>query len=248
MKAFTAALVAATMLTAPAYAWDYNQYGSGQQIGDNASGVQNNTSQRQGQTQGQSQSSRSTSGASARSTATGGRGGSGGSVIANVGNGGGSGGNAIGLTVPGGYGNAPCGGGIGLGGLGLSGGGSGGGTLWEFGDCKRMRESSALLQLGYPDAALAELCQIDRVREAFGGRCPGEPGAVMVQMPTPPEPEYQPIRMAYCDPHTSVVWQDGSCHRRPKPKPSIKPMSMTCHDLIVETLRECRVEEKHDAR
>lgn len=116
----------------------------------------------------------------------GGRGGRGGNAtggkssvsIGNVGNGGGGVGSSIGLTVPGGYGSAPCGGGVGLGGLGLSGGGSGGGTLWEFGDCKRMRESSALLQLGFPDAALAELCQIDRVREAFGGKCPGAPVAV----------------------------------------------------------------------
>lgn len=194
-------------------------------------------SQRQGQTQGQT-----ATGGNAR--ATGGRGGSSNVNVTNTvrsGNGGGSnnGGNAIGLTVPGGYGNAPCGGGIGLGGLGLSGGGSGGGTLWEFGDCKRMRESSALLQLGYPDAALAELCQIDRVREAFGGRCPGEPGAMMVQMVPQPIAEPQPVHAAFCDPHTSVVWQDGSCHHKPKPVPHITLQAMTCHDLIVETLREC---------
>jgi hypothetical protein len=99
---------------------------------------------------------------------TGGRGGS----VGNAGNGNGNLNVAPSIGVPSGYGNAPCGGGVSLGGVGMGGGGSGGGSLWEFGDCKRLRESAALRELGYPDAALAELCQIDRVRDAFGGTCP----------------------------------------------------------------------------
>lgn len=83
------------------------------------------------------------------------------------------------VFVPDGSGQAPCGGGIGLGAGALSSGGAGGGTLWEFGDCKRMRESAALRSLAVEtgdarlqQAALNELCQIDRIREAFGGHCP----------------------------------------------------------------------------
>jgi hypothetical protein len=146
-----------------------------QVYGDGSSAAAARSSSTATAVQGQSQSA---TGGRARATggnarASGGKGGSSNvSVNNSVGRSGGSDSGGIALTVPGGYGNAPCGGGIGLGGLGLSGGGSGGGTLWEFGDCKRMRESSALLQLGYPDAALAELCQIDRVRDAFGGKCP----------------------------------------------------------------------------
>lgn len=241
MKTFAAALIAATMLTGPAMAWDYVQNGPGQQIGDNASGVQNNTSQRQGQAQGQRQTA---TGGNAR--ATGGK--SNVSVTNSVRSGGGGVGGGIGLTVPGGYGNAPCGGGIGLGGLGLSGGGSGGGTLWEFADCKRMRESSALLQLGFPDAALAELCQIDRVRDAFGGRCPGEVGAVMVKLPEPPVvvPAPSPRKHWATVPCHLPRYRDasGTCHdAAPKPKPAVE--QMTCHDLLIETLRECH--EPHHA-
>lgn len=51
-----AALIAAAMLSAPeARAWDYYNTGTGQQIGDNATGTQNNIAQRQGQQQGQAQ-------------------------------------------------------------------------------------------------------------------------------------------------------------------------------------------------
>lgn len=82
------------------------------------------------------------------------------------------GGGGVFLSIPDGHGEAPCGGGIGLGGGGSNAGGGVGGTLWEFADCKRMRESAALERLGYHDAATAELCQIDRVRQAMGGECP----------------------------------------------------------------------------
>lgn len=88
---------------------------------------------------------------------------------------GGSAGGGVYLSIPDGHGEAPCGGGIGLGGGGSNAGGGVGGTLWEFSDCKRMRESAALDRMGFRDAAVAELCQIDRVREAFGGKCPGKP-------------------------------------------------------------------------
>lgn len=163
----------AALATQPAFAWDYIQNGGGQQIGDGATGTQNNNrassrsnANAKASSNSFSNSSSSAKGGSARA--------SGGNVsIGSVGSGSGSGGGYVGaITTPDGYGNAPCGGGIGLGGGGGFGGGSGGGTLWEFSDCKRMRESSALRALGYPDAALAELCQIDRVKEAFGGTCP----------------------------------------------------------------------------
>lgn len=153
--------LALLMATTSAYAWTAKTGGSGPQ----AIGQDGGSATAQAQRQGQIQKTRNTA--------------KGGSSNVNVNNsvtsGGGTNGAVVGdlaVTTPEGFGNAPCGGGIGLGGLGLSGGGSGGGTLWEFGDCKRMRESSALRSLGYPDAALAELCQIDRVREAFGGKCP----------------------------------------------------------------------------
>ncbi len=168
MRRLLAALPLIATLATPAYAWDYIQNGKGQQIGDGASGVQNNnraTARSSARASSNATSSSSATGGSARA--------SGGSVnIGSVGGGVSNGGYMPSITVPDGYGNAPCGGGVGLGGVGGFGGGSGGGTLWEFGDCKRMRESAALRALGYPDAALAELCQIDRVREAFGGKCP----------------------------------------------------------------------------
>lgn len=110
----------------------------------------------------------SISGATSRSTATGG---SVGGVNINAGNGG-SGGGGVYVTVPDGRGEAPCGGGISLGGVGLGGGGSGGGSLWEFADCKRMREADFLYKMGFQQAAVNEMCQIDRVKQAFGGQCP----------------------------------------------------------------------------
>ena len=133
--------------------------------------------QHQGQHQGQSQNA----------DATGGAGGSVGGVSVSNGSG------AIGglsITVPDGAGNAPCGGGIGLGGLGLGGGGSGGGTLWEFGDCKRVRESAILRAMAretgdrrLEQGALNELCQIDRIKEAFGGDCPSLTSVEAVDLP-----------------------------------------------------------------
>jgi hypothetical protein len=174
----TALLVAALVLSASsAFAGMYHDAPSGGSSPAAASSATAAQKQAQGQAQHQGQSQTARGGNATGGNATGGRGGSSNVSINNAptsgsGGGGDSYNGGVALTVPGGYGNAPCGGGVGMGGLGLGGGGSGGGTLWEFGDCKRMRESSALLQLGYPDAALAELCQIDRVREAFGGKCP----------------------------------------------------------------------------
>lgn len=169
---FRKALMAGIMLaalSAPALAWTARTGGSGPQAIGQDGGSASAQGQRQSQSS-QSNSAASATGGSARSSAQGGGGGN--SSVTNSVSGGAGYNGGVGLTVPGGYGNAPCGGGLGLGGLGLSGGGSGGGTLWEFSDCKRMRESAALRDLGYPGAALAELCQIDRVRDAFGGHCP----------------------------------------------------------------------------
>lgn len=164
-------LVAILAATSPAMAWDNKNNGHNNQIVDGGPGAQANSRS----------SANAHANSQSRSTSTGGNatGGnanaSGGSVsVGSIGggNGSGSGGGGIALTVPDGIGNAPCGGGIGLGGLGLGGGGSGGGTLWEFADCKRMREASALLHMGFRQAAINELCQIDRVKDAFGGDCP----------------------------------------------------------------------------
>lgn len=146
--------------------------------------------------QSQSAKSRSTSRSSATGgTATGGNatGGSS-SVINQVSGGGGSAGGGLGLSVPEGFGMANCGGGVGLGGLGLSGGGSAGGSLFEFGDCKRMREASFLLGMGYRQAAINELCQIGRVLEAFGGTCPTIEAATVVQ----PEADTTVYNGDYC--------------------------------------------------
>lgn len=171
-------LIAATLLAtgiSPAFSWDYNQTnGHGnQQVGDGATGLQSNQRQGQSQAQAQSQGQRQ----SAHANATGGS--SNVNVSNNSGGGGGYGGGVF-LSIPDGRGEAPCGGGVGLGGGGSSAGGGVGGTLWEFGDCKRLRESKMLHDWGYPDAALAEMCQIDRVKEAFekvGRQCPS-PAAV----------------------------------------------------------------------
>lgn len=184
--------------TATSYAWDNTITGPGpNQIVDGGPGAQ------------------ATARASARASsasfsgAQGGAGGAGGSARARGGsanatggtvniNGGGFGdgsggrGNTGGvfITVPDGMGQAPCGGGIGIGGLGLGGGGSGGGTLWEFGDCKTVREAAALKSLGRPDLALRELCQqISRVREAMGGTC---------DAPAAPAPGPEVYRYDYC--------------------------------------------------
>lgn len=176
MKTLTLAAALALLLAPAAYAWDGTNTGSGQLVEQGAAAQSRAASAaRASSTAGATATGGRATATGGRSTATGGRGGSVniGSVGAGGGSGGGSGGGVASVvTVPEGYGNAPCGGGIGLGGAGGFGGGSGGGTLWEFGDCKRLRESAALRSLGYPDAALAELCQIDRVREAFGGKCP----------------------------------------------------------------------------
>lgn len=179
MKTLTAALLAATMLTTSAYAWTAQTNGPGPQ----AIGQDGGSATAQSQHQGQKQSQVSKGGKGGAGGA-GGQGGNatggkarGGTSNVSVNNsassgGGGSSGGGVFLSIPDGRGEAPCGGGIGLGGGGSSAGGGVGGTLWEFGDCKRMRESAALERLGYTDAAVAELCQIDRVREAFGGTCP----------------------------------------------------------------------------
>lgn len=105
----------------------------------------------------------------------------GGNVTVSNSNGGGTGGGGRGggdnylVTTPDGRGMAPCGGGLGLGAV-LA---SFGGTLWEFQDCKIIREAAMLKSWGYHDAAIAELCQIGRVKDAFGGTCPsvGQPAA-----------------------------------------------------------------------
>lgn len=155
------------------------------------------SNQHQGQHQGQHQFQQATGGAGgAGGSAAGGSGGSvgnvsggtatGGSVsVSGLGSSGGGVGNGPALYVPDGLGQAPCGGGIGLGAFGGVSGGSGGGTLWEFRDCKIMREAGLLRTIahntpGLPkhdvhridQAALNEVCQIGRVLEAFGGKCP----------------------------------------------------------------------------
>jgi hypothetical protein len=145
------------MLASPALAWNGTNTGSGQLV-EQGTAIQNHTSSRS--------YSNAHANSSSRSSATGG----------NVSLGSGVGSNSVGvapsITVPGGYGNASCGGGIGLGGIGLGGGGSGGGTLWEFHNCKVIREAAALQALGQAATAVKLLCeQIDDVRHAMGGHC-----------------------------------------------------------------------------
>jgi len=138
-----------------AMAWDNTQTGRQNQIVDSPN------------SQAQQQTAR---GGNARSTSSS-TGGSGGNVSGiSVSNG--QSGNGVFLSIPDGRGEAPCGGGIGLGGGGSNAGGGVGGTLWEFRDCKIMREANTLDRMGYHQAAINELCQIDRIREAFGGSCP----------------------------------------------------------------------------
>jgi hypothetical protein len=187
----------------PALAWDNTNTGRGpNQIVDGGPGAQATAA------------SRATAGASARSTSRGGNGygGAGGSATGGAGGtgvgtvningsgyGGGSGGGGGGrnnggggifLTVPDGTGQASCGGGLGIGGLTPGAGGSGGGTLWEFKDCKVIREANELRAIGRPDLAMREMCQqIDRVREAMGGSC---------DAPVAPTPESEKYRYDYC--------------------------------------------------
>ena len=167
----SSAVMSAILWSPVANAWTNTTSGPGpQQIVDGGPGAQATSKSK----------ARATS--NSRSEATGGQANA--SVTNNVGgggSGGGGGGGGLGITVPEGLGMANCGGGIGLGGLGLGGGGSGGGTLFEFGDCKRMREISVLLALGYRQAAVNELCQIDRVKDAFGGTCPTEPQPTAIE-------------------------------------------------------------------
>lgn len=158
MKMQTMAVLAFCVSAAPALAWNNTQTGHQNQIVD--------------ATGSQAQQQRATGG---RATATGGN------VTNNV-TGGGMGGYGFGgptITVPDIATAAPCGGGLSLGGVGLGGGGSGGGNLWEFADCKRIREANMLRAIAretnnpvIEQGALNELCQIDRVKRAFGGSCP----------------------------------------------------------------------------
>ena len=117
--------------------------------------------------------------AHARSSATGGNAtGGNASAVGGQASGFGYGGNGgtvnggLALGVPLGTGNASCAAGISVAGLSLGGGGSAGGGLWELHDCKRARQAELLFRWGYRDQAVALLCQIDDVREAFGGECP----------------------------------------------------------------------------
>lgn len=110
-----------------------------------------------------------------------------------------------------------------------------GGTLWEFGDCKRMREVDALRKMAIENkdspagklieqAALNELCQIDRIKDAFGGKCPTlypisvyETGVVV----RPLEPQ-----LGYVG-HCHNLDSDGFCKpfvaiHKSKPKPIVK--------------------------
>jgi hypothetical protein len=122
--------------------------------------------------------SSATGGAGGSARATGGNGyggvGYGGSTSVTVQGGGGNGNNAgtgPAIFLPSLAGNASCGGSISLGGIGPAAGASGGG-MWEFFQCKAVREANMLQQLGRPDLALALMCQqIDRVKEAMGGSC-----------------------------------------------------------------------------
>jgi hypothetical protein len=149
-------LLLTLLLAAPhAYAWDYVQNGSGQQIGDNATGAQANASQHQGQHQ----------------TATGGSATSqGGASSVSVNNSMLSGGSdrAPDVFVPSvGGGGADCPVvGIGAGGSGLGGGG-GFGPSWISTDCNKRKVADLLSRLYGPSVARAYAEQnIDGVKEA----------------------------------------------------------------------------------
>lgn len=212
-------MAAACLLPMHAYAWDYNQYGPGQQIGDNASGVQNNNRA----------NANANAAASARSASKSTAGATGGSVnIGSAGNS--SGGSFVGFNNPGGGGMASCGGGLGLGGIGLGGGGSAGGSIFEFRDCKVLREAAELANLGHADIGTIEICQqIDRVREAFGGTCPTLTPPIIAQSQPRPVMGY----MGACLP-PDVRWADGSCHSHAAvhavyhPKPKAPPPPCLC--------------------
>lgn len=153
---------------APAYAWNNTISGNGQ-IVDGGPGAQANQRQNQHQMQHQNQhqTQRATGGNVTNNITEGGGYGSGSGGGNTVNNGGGF------LTVPNLAGQASCSGSVTLGFLGTQAGGSGGG-MWEFHDCKAVREADTLFAMGYKTQAVALLCQqIDRVKEAFGGSCPG---------------------------------------------------------------------------
>lgn len=181
-KTIAAAAALSLMAATPALAnpVQINKHGSpaqSQVYGDGSSANSNINRQHQRQSQHQSATGGTAFGGTGYSTSA--AIGNGGNVTNNVvaGGSGGGGWNSGGLsiTVPDVGGNAPCGGGISIGGLSLGGGGSAGGGLWEFGDCKRIREAAALDHMGYRLEAVRELCQIDRVKDAFGGKCPALP-------------------------------------------------------------------------
>lgn len=162
-------LAALALLSSPAMAWDTPSPTSTSQAKANQ-----HQNQAQGQAQRQNQTANGGQGGQG-GNATGGRSSAnGGGATVTAGNNGNTGPT---LYVPDGSGRADCGGGVGLGAA-AGASASGGGTLWEFGDCKRMREAAMLRAISaetgdprFEQAALNELCQIDRVKQAMGGSC-----------------------------------------------------------------------------
>lgn len=72
----------------------------------------------------------------------------------------------------------------------------------------------------------------------------------MVQMPTPPIVVDEPVKHWAVVPCHMPMVRDARGHcmnPRPPVVHHVTLAPMTCHDLIVETLRECH-EDHHDAR
>lgn len=192
MKRLTAALIAATMLSGPAMAWDASTNGSGPQAIGQDGGSATAQAQGQRQSQGQSQSarsaSRSTSSAGSRSISQGGT--SRVSINNTVGDGGGNsgggGGRAPDVFLPSiGGGGMDCPTvGFGAAGSGLGGGG-GIGPSWISSDCNKRKVAALLSDLfGVGTARAYAIKNIDGVSDAVKDATQGRPDVPQYQHPS----------------------------------------------------------------
>lgn len=252
------ATLALALASTSAYAWDAQTAGHGPQaIGQDsgsAAAAQANAAARaraqaqQAQGQGQSTNVSGVGGGSASNQ--------GNNQTVNVGGGGHNNFPVASAIAPSIMTVNPCSGGAVSGGIQLFGvGASGAGSIHFDQMCQIAMYSSnpyafqwACTQMdGFRDAA----------RDAFRAHFAPHPCAqdvtleVALPSPAPPIPpaviEPPPVKRWAVVPCHVPGYRDaaGRCHYpAPKPKPVVTIQPMTCHDLIIETLRECREERR----
>ncbi len=255
-------LIAGTMLaiTTPAFAWDYNQYGNGQQIGDNATGVQNNLSARASAAAAASSSASSASRSGSVATQRQGQSttvsGAGAGAASNAGNsqtvnvgGGGNGGHNDRFPVSSAYAPSfgsvnPCAGGAISGGIQLFGiGASGGGSVHFDQMCQIAQYSSN------PYAFQWACTEMDgfrsAAREAYRAGFAPHPCAqdVVLVVAEPPRPilvaEPAPVkRWAVVPCHMPFVRDaHGRCYNPTPPRPRPVAPPAPCVDEVVHVCK-----------